>query len=387
MDKPHLIVIGGGFTGCAIALDAGLRGFQVTVLERGELASGTSGRTHGHLHSGARYCVVDPNASRECIEENTLLRKMAPGCVEWNGGLAILIREEDRDYEQKFVAGAQACHIEIEKFNREQLLQMEPNLTPKVMGGYRVPDGTFDPLRLALAFAATAKKKGADFRSYHEAAGFLRDGQGNVDGVEVWDRLTDTHYSLKGDMVVNATGAWAGKIAALAHLKVSVTPTPGVMVAYDQRFVNHLIQRLGIPGDGDAILPQRRMVVMGTTSFETEDIDYIPVYKDHLREMHEAAIKLIPAVANANMRGAFISARPLIGSESKGRSVSRTFVCYDHQANDGIKGIITITGGKATTCRAMAEKAVDMVCQSLGMSTACTTREVVLSSYRDYYRN
>lgn len=387
MDKPHLIIIGGGFTGCAIALDAGLRGFRVTVLERGEIASATSGRTHGMMHSGARYCVVDPEASKECIEENMLMRKMAPGCVEWNGGLSILIREEDREFEQKFVAGAQACNIEIEQFSREKLLKMEPNLTPKLMVGYRVPDGTFDPLRLALAFAATAKKHRAEFHSYHEVTGFIQNGLGHVEGVEVWNRLTDTHYPLKGDMVVNATGAWAGKLAALADLKVFVTPSPGVMVAYDQRFVNHLVQRLGKPGDGDAILPQRRMVVMGTTSFETQDIDYIPVYKDQIKKMHEAALKLIPAVANANMRGAYISARPLIGVEAKGRGASRTFVCYNHPADDGVKGIITITGGKATTCRAMAEKTMDMVCHSMGISAACTTRDVVLASYREYYRN
>jgi len=386
MDKPHLIVIGGGFTGCAIAHDAALRGFQVTVLERGELASGTSGRTHGHLHSGARYCVTDQEASRECIEENTLLRKLAPGCVEWNGGLLILIREEDKDYEPKFVDGAQTCHIAIDKFSREQLLKMEPNLTPKLMGGYRVPDGTFDPLRLALAFASSAKQRGAEFRTYHEVTGFEKDGKGNIIGTAVWNRHTDTHYTLRSDLIINATGAWAGKIAKLADLTVSVTPTPGVMVAYDRRFVNHLIQRLGIPGDGDAILPQRRMVVMGTTSFERDEIDYIPVYKDQISEMHKAALELIPSVAQANMRGAFVSARPLIGSEAKGRSVSRTFVCINHKEHDNVGGMITITGGKATTCRVMAERAVDMACQTLGIQATCTTKDVKLSSYRDYYQ-
>jgi glycerol-3-phosphate dehydrogenase len=79
-----------------------------------------------------------------------------------------------------------------------------------------------------------------------------------------------------------------------------------------------------------------------------------------------------------------MSARPLIGTSLEGRSLSRTFRCYDH-LEEGVAGLVTITGGKATTCRAMAEKTADLVCKKLGIQATCTTKEVTLDSYRNYY--
>jgi glycerol-3-phosphate dehydrogenase len=386
-DKPHAIIIGAGFTGCATAHDLALRGFKVIVLERGEIASGTSGRTHGLLHSGGRYCVTDQEAGIECIEENILLRKIAKQCIEFNGGLFVALNESDLAYAPRFVAGAEACHIPIEELSSREALAMEPNLNPAVCLAYTVPDGSFDPLRLALAFAATAKKEGAEFRPFHQVKGLLIDGSRNVKGVRVWDRVTNTEYELGGDMVVNATGAWAGEIAAMARAAVPVIPTPGVMVAYNQRVTNRVINRLNEPGDGDIIIPQRRMAVIGTTSFEVQDVDYIPVFSEQVQQMNTAAFELLPVLKQAFQRGAYMSARPLISAGTEGRSLSRTFKCYDHQESDGVGNLVTITGGKATTCRGMAEKTADLVCQKLGIHAPCQTKEIVLSSYREFYRN
>jgi glycerol-3-phosphate dehydrogenase len=385
VDKPHAIVIGAGFTGCAIAHDLALRGIQATVLERGEIASGTSGRTHGLLHSGGRYCVNDQESASECIQENILLRKIARQCIEFNGGFFIALDEDDLAYAPLFEHGAQACGIPIEKVPVKQALEMEPNINPGALAVYSVPDGTFDPLRLALSFAATAKKNGAEFHPYHQVQDLLFDGAGNVTGARVWDRASDKTYDVRGDIVINATGAWAGTIAKMAKASVSVTPTPGVMVAYDQRLINHVINRLTPPSDGDIIIPQRRMVCIGTTSFEVSDVDYIPILEDQVAQMHESAIKLVPAVKQARQRGWWMSARPLVGKAEDGRSLARTFKCFDHTETDGIGGIVTITGGKATTCRAMAETTVDVVCRKLGVTAACLTKDVILSSYREYY--
>ncbi len=386
MDKPHAIIIGAGFTGCALAHDLALRGFAVTVVERGEIASGTSGRTHGLLHSGGRYCVKDREAAIECIDENILLRKITKQCIEFNGGLFVALNDADLAYADAFAEGAQACHIAIERLTPQQALKLEPAVNPKLLLAFTVPDGTFDPLRLALAFAATAKKNGAKFLTYHQVEDLLRDGKSSVVGIKVWNRHSGGHLELRGDIIINATGAWAGEIAAMVGLKVPVAPTPGVMVAYNQRLVQRVINRLTPPADGDILLPQRRMMCIGTTSFEVENVDYIPVYENQVELMHRCAMDLVPGVKNTAERGAWMSARPLIGSEAKGRSVSRTFVAYNHKEQDGVAGLVTITGGKATTCRAMAEKTADVVCQNLGISAACQTREIPLVSYREYYR-
>lgn len=385
-DKPHILIIGAGFTGCAIAHDLALRGCQVTVIERGEIASGTSGRTHGLLHSGGRYCVTDQEAAIECIDENIILRHISHQFIEFNGGLFIALTDEDLAFAPKFESGANACHIPVERLTPAQALKMEPGINPNLLVAYTAPDGTFDPLRLALAFAATARQNGAEFHTFHQLQSLQVNGTGAVQGARVLDRHANREYDLAADLVINATGAWAGKAIGNYGVSVPVVPTPGIMVAYDQRLIERVVNRLAPPGDGDILIPQRRMVVIGTTSYEVEDPDYIPVPADQVEEMYCQAVNLVPGVQHTQQRGIYMSARPLIGSTSSGRSLSRTFKCYDHKVMDNLDGLITITGGKATTCRAMAEKTADLACAKLGISAPCQTRDVPLVSYRDFYR-
>ncbi len=385
MTKPHVIIIGAGFTGVATAHDLALRGFDVTVVERGDLCNGTSGRTHGLLHSGGRYAVSDQESAIECIDENKILRKIVPQVIEPNGGLFIALDDSDLAYGETFIDGCQTCHIPIEELTPQQALKMEPNINPKILTAFLIPDGTFDPLRLALAFAATAKSNGARFQIYTQVQSLLIDGKGNVTGVKVFNRTENKTEELHADIVINATGAWVGEIAHMAGASVPINPTPGIMVAFDQRLVQRAINRLNKPGDGDIVLPQRRMVVVGTTSFEVKDLDYVPVVEEQARLMFERGCELVPGIAQAHKRGVFMATRPLIGSGSSGRSIARTFKCFDHKETQGIDGFVTITGGKATTLRAMAEKTADVVCEKLSIKAPCATKETPLLSYRQYY--
>jgi len=385
MSQPHVIIIGAGFTGVATAHDLALRGLDVTVIERGSMVCGTSGRTHGLLHCGGRYCVKDQESAIECIEENLILRKIVPQVIEPNGGLFVALDEGDIEYSKEWLEGCEACQIPYKQLTHQQVLKLEPYLNPEVKLAYEVPDGTFDPLRLALAFAATAKSNGAKFQLYTDVTELIIDNTGRVTGLKIWDRTKDERRELHADMVVNATGAWAGEIADMAGANVPVRPTPGVMVAYEERFVNRAINRLCKPSDGDIVLPQRRMVVVGTTSFEVEDLDYVPVVDEQVDLMLERGAALIPGIKNAQMRGAYMATRPLIGAGLTGRSVARTFKCFDHKESDDIDGFVTITGGKATTLRQMAEKTSDIVCQKLDVEVECATAETPLLSYRQYY--
>jgi glycerol-3-phosphate dehydrogenase len=385
MSKPHAIVIGAGFTGVATAHDLALRGFDVTVIDRGPIANGTSGRTHGLLHSGGRYCAKDQEAGIECIEENTILRKIVPHCIEPNGGLFVALNDSDLAYGEEFVEGCEASGIPYEELTAEQTLRLEPALNPRLLASFLVPDGTFDPLRLATAFAASAKSNGARFKLFTEVEELIHDGKGDIIGVRVWQRKDDKRCEIRGDIVINATGAWVGEIAQMAGVDVNISPTPGIMVAYDRRLCERTINRLNAPSDGDIVLPQRRMMVVGTTSFTVEDADYVPVEENQIRLMLERGSELIPSLKSARERGAYMATRPLIGSGPSGRSITRTFKCYDHKENDNVDGIVTITGGKATTLRLMAEKTADVVCDKLGIRAECTTKDVRLLSYRDFY--
>ena len=385
MNKPHVIIVGAGFTGIATAHDLAMRGFDVTVVERGALVSGTSGRTHGLLHCGGRYAVKDHESAIECIEENQILRKIVPEVIEPGPGLFIAINDSDMAYREAFIKGCGECNIPIKEISAQEVLKLEPNLNPNVQTAFVVPDGTFDPLRLALSFAASAKSNGAKFKLYTEVKEIFVDYSKAVTGMKVFDRKTEKEYEIHADLVVNATGAWAGEIAKMAGGIVHILPTPGVMVAFDQRLTQRTINRLNAPGDGDIILTQRRMMVVGTTSYEVTELDYVPINPEHTKLMHERAYDLIPALRKTKERGVYVATRPLIGSGGTGRSSARTFKCFDHKESDDIEGFVTITGGKATTLRVMAEKTVDIVCQKLGVSAECRTKDTPLLSYRKFY--
>jgi glycerol-3-phosphate dehydrogenase len=384
MAAQHVIVIGAGSTGAATAHDLALRGLRVTVLERGEIANCTTGRNHCLLHSGGRYCVKDQESAVECIDENLILRRIMPDALELNGGLFVALNEQDLAFRQKFIEGCEQCHIPYREIPVKRALELEPFLNPQVLAAVQVPDGVFEPFRFCLAFLATARKNGAVVHTYTEVTDLVRSGQ-SVTGVRVRDHRTGRDEVIGADLVVNATGPWAGRIAALGGVEVPVSPTAGVMVTVDKRLNNMVVNRMDKPSDGDIVVPQRMTAIIGTTSWTILDPDQIEIPKDHIDKMIQKGRELIPAIEHTLTRGVGAAARPLIRkANADEREVSRTFECFDHQ-RDGVEGFVTISGGKTTTARAMAEKVVDVVCAKLGRPVECATRTTPLSSYRLFY--
>jgi glycerol-3-phosphate dehydrogenase len=383
----HVLIVGGGGTGGALAHDLALRGLKVTLVERGEFTSGTTGRHHGLLHSGARYAVNDHDSAVECIEENTILRRIAPGSFEENDGLFVAIDDDDMDYLPKLLAGCEASGIPTQVLTPAQALEREPLLNPALKGAVRVPDATMDAMRMPMRFFATAKANGAELLNYAEVTGMLRT-DGRVCGVAVHDHVTERDAEIHADLVVNATGPWSEKVAALAGVDVPIRPSPGVMLAVRGRLCNMVVNHLHESGDGDIVVPQRGLSVVGTSSWVVEDPDHLNVPQDHLQRMVEEGSKLIPAVRGAQVRAAWSAARPLIGSRDEadsGRELSRTFKTIDHRETDGLEGFVTITGGKGTTLRGMAELCADVVCRKLGIDAVCRTRDTVLLPHTAYF--
>lgn len=384
--RPTALVIGAGSTGAATAHDLALRGVSVTVLERGEIASGTTGRNHGLLHSGARYAVKDRESAVECIAERDVLARIAPEVLELNGGLFVAVDEAGLAYREPFLEACARCEIPVRELSAEEARDLEPALGAGVLAAVEVPDGVFDPLHLCLAFLATAVASGTRCRPFAEVEELIVRGTA-VEGAVVRDRRSGERRRVEADVVVNATGPWAGEIASMAGVEVPVVPTAGVMVAIPGRVVDRVVNRLDKPSDGDIVLPQRQTVVIGTSSWQVDDPDSIAIPEDHVARMFERARELVPTIWRRPPRGVFAAARPLIGRPgdvAAGRDLSRTFECFDHVA-DGVDGFITISGGKTTTARAMAEATADIVCAKLGVSTPCRTRDVPLQSYRDYF--
>lgn len=385
MSIPHVIVIGAGSTGSATAHDLALRGLRVTVIERGEVASGTTGRNHCLLHSGGRYCMTDQESAIECIEENMTLRKIMPDLLELNDGLFVAITEEDLSFKERFLEACAACHIPARDVPVRHALEMEPFLNPKTLAAIQIPDGVFEPFRFCLAFLATARLHGATVRRYELVTEILSCGK-NVTGVKVRDYRTGKIETLGADLVINAAGPWAEDVAAMAGVKVPVQPTPGVMVTLDCRLNNMVLNRLNKPADGDIVVPQRATCTIGTTSWKVKDPDLITIPPEHIEKMIIQGEQLMPIVRKIPMRARMAVARPLIVKDATDeRNVSRTFECFDHKY-DGVEGFVTISGGKTTTSRAMAERVTDIVCNKLGIEAECCTREVPLASYRLFYQ-
>jgi glycerol-3-phosphate dehydrogenase len=382
----HVLIVGGGATGGGLAHDLALRGLRVTLVDRGELTSGTTGRHHGLLHSGARYAVGDREAGVECIRENAILKRIAPGSFECNDGLFVAVCDEDLEYLQPLIEGCTSAGIPVQRLTPEEALRLEPNLNPELQAAVRVPDATVDPMRLILRFFATARHNGAVIRPYIEVTGLLVH-DGLVSGAAVLDHVTGKTGEVHADLVVNAAGPWSGKVAAMAGAAVPIAPSPGVLLALRGRFCNMVINRMHKSGDGDIIVPQRGLSIVGTTSWVVEDPDDLSVPEDHVERMYLEGSRLIPALRRAGRRAAWAAARPLVGSTgaTTGRELSRTFQTFDHREQEGIEGFVTITGGKSTTLRGMAELCADVVCRKLGIDEPCRTAETVLLPHTAYY--
>jgi glycerol-3-phosphate dehydrogenase len=393
MKKPRVIVIGGGGTGAALAYDLQLRGCSVTLLERGELTSGTTGRHHGQLHCGARYAVQDTEIGRECMAESQILRRIASGSIEFNYGLFVAITEEEEQYCETFLPACEACGIPFRLLATKQALDREPSLNPKLRLAVQVPDGSMDAWRLALQFFATARDRDADIRNFSEVVGLKLCAaaspgiRSRVTGVRVLDYRLREEYELEADMVINASGAWSKKVAKLAGIDLAVSPSPGTMAAVKGRLANMVISRLHPAGDGDIIVPQRNLSIAGSTQWFAEDPDSIEIPAQDVRMLLRSATQLIPSFKEASFHAAWSAVRPLGGSAGGTglRSLSRDFSLIDHGQSDGVERFLSILGGKATTLRAMAEITSDRACAELGVPAACRTAHHPLLPARSFY--
>jgi glycerol-3-phosphate dehydrogenase len=378
MRNPHVVIIGAGSTGAAIAHDLALRGLRVTLVERFGPASGTTGHNQAQLHSGARYAVNDPHSARECAEENVILRKLMPHALELNDGLFIALNEEHLSYRETFLEACAQTHIPTEEISPAEALKVETRLNPHILAAIRIPDGVFDPYRFTLSFLGTALKNGATFLPFTEVIAI----QPTYGQVRVHRKVNNEIVDIRCDAIVNAAGPWAQRIADMADIRLSLEASAGVMVTLSQRLCNMVINLLTPPADGDIIVPQRNTSILGTTSWTVDDPDHIPIPPEHVDQLLELAEWMIPGASRVPVRGVMAAARPLIkDSATSGRASTRRDRSYDH-AKDGKPGFFSIIGGKTTTARLMAEKISNMVCAYLGVETPCQTRTESLVSYR-----
>ncbi|MBF4355859.1 anaerobic glycerol-3-phosphate dehydrogenase subunit A [Vibrio anguillarum] len=374
--ETDVVIIGGGATGTGIMRDFALRGIACILLEKDDIASGTTGRNHGLLHSGARYAVTDPESAKECIQENQILKNIARHCVEKTDGLFITLPEDDLAFQSTFIDACAQAGITTEPLSAKEALRLEPHVNPNLVGAIKVPDGTLDPFRLCASNVLDAKEHGARIMNKTIVTSLIRQGD-TVLGVRCLQLNTHQQYEIFAKEVINAAGIWGQNICEYADLNIKMFPAKGSLLILDYRINNLVINRCRKPSDADILVPGDTISLIGTTS---EHIDYDQIDNLHVTEkevdilLAEGA-KLAPIMANTRVLRAYAGVRPLvsINDDGSGRNISRGIVLLDHEQRDGLKGLTTITGGKLMTYRLMAEWATDLVAKKLGNNTPCET--------------
>ncbi len=379
----EILVIGGGATGTGVAWDAALRGFRTVLVEKRDLTHGTTGRYHGLLHSGGRYAVKDPQSARECIHENQILRRTHAHCIEDTGGFFVVTPEDaDSDYPDRFQQACQEVGIPCVEIPVAEALRREPLLHPRIARVFEVPDAAADSFLATHATAQAARQEGAEIRVYHEVTRLLvegGEGDRRVVGAEVQDLVRGETVRILAEMTINAAGAWAGQVARLAGIQVAIIPGKGVMLAASHRLVNTVINRCKMPSDGDIIVPIHTVAVIGTTDVKVSDPEHLAIEPWEVRYMLEEADKLVPGFSRTRILRAWAGVRPLYQEDAQevdSRDVTRALALLDHRERDGVAGFLTITGGKWTTFRLMAEKTMDRACAHLGVERPCRTAEI-----------
>ena len=364
-----VIIVGGGATGLGAGIEAASRGYRVVVLEQSDFAKGTSSRSTKLVHGGVRYLQQgDIPLVTEALRERGRLLRNAPHLVHnlpfvvpnydwWEGpfyGIGLKIYD--------MLAGR-------EGFGRSKHLSLEetferiPTIEPEgLRGGTIYYDGQFDDARLAIHMAMTISDLGGTVLNYTKVVGITKEND-MVNGVVIHDLESEFEYTLKGRVVINATGVFTDTIRALDHPGVStmVQASQGVHIVLDRSF---------LPGDSAIMVPHtddgrvlfaipwHDRTVVGTTDtpLDAPSLEPRPLDEEleFLVEHSQRYLSKDPEVSD--VLSCFAGLRPLVSS---GDSENTAAISRDHTIQISNSGLITIAGGKWTTYRKMGEDVID----------------------------
>jgi glycerol-3-phosphate dehydrogenase len=374
-----LAVIGGGAVGLGVALDAAARGFSVVLLESHDFASGTSSRATKLAHGGVRYLAQgDIPLVREALHERGAMLANAPHLAQrlpfvmpgyhwWERGFyGVGLKAYDA------LAGRQGLGA-TEWLGSRRTLELLPGVQPRgLWGGVRYWDGQFDDARLALALARTAAARGALVLNHCAVTGLLHE-RGQVRGLQWRCSETGQAGQLQARCVVNATGVWVDAVRAL---DASAAPgaAPAAPLVAPSQGVHLVVDRAFLPGDHALLVPKTDdgrvlfavpwlgKTILGTTDTPRPDVQREP---EPLAEevgfiLRESARYLARAPGRADVRSVWVGLRPLVKpAAAEPGSAGTQKISREHLVQVAASGLVTVTGGKWTTYRSMAEDVLD----------------------------
>jgi glycerol-3-phosphate dehydrogenase len=390
-----VLVVGGGITGAGVARDAARRGLRTALVEQDDFASGTSSRSSRLIHGGVRYLEHGQlHLVFESSSERRTLRRIAPHLVRpldfvwpvyagarvprWKLAAALTL------YDLLALFRNVARH---ERLSTRGVLAREPRLRPDALvGGARYWDAATDDARLTLATVRSAEASGAVVLNHARVTGLSRVG-GRVTGAQVLDTVDDARVAIAARVVVNATGPWSDVVEGMADGSTQrhVRGSKGVHVAVArERLGNTSALTLLAPRDGRVmfILPSGDFAIIGTTdTYENVSPEEVRASRTDVEYLLETAnhFFFFPSahLTRDDVVSAWAGLRPLAAESADARdpgSASR-----EHAIGERVPGLVSVTGGKLTTYRAMACQVVDAVQRSLGTTpTAASTAQAPL---------
>ena len=366
-----VIIIGGGATGLGTALDSASRGYSTLLLEQLDFAKGTSSRSTKLVHGGVRYLAQgDVGLVIEALHERGLMLKNAAHLVknesfvipnyEWWGGIFYTIGLTLYDLLAGKLGFGRAKHI-----SKKEVIRRLPTIQQKgLYGGVVYHDGQFDDSRLAVNIAQTSLEQGATVLNYFKVTNLIKNDQSRVAGVVTTDMETGVSYTIKGKTVINATGVFADEILQMdkPDNRAMLRPSQGIHLVVDMSFMP-AEDALMIPKTSDGrvlfAVPWHDKLVIGTTDTPLTQHSLEPVALEEEIEfvMRTADQYLTKAPTKKDVLSMFAGLRPLAAPQdgsAKTKEISRS-----HKIFVADSGLITITGGKWTTYRRMAEDTVN----------------------------
>ncbi len=384
-----LLVIGGGIVGAGIARDAALRGLKTTLVDRGDFASGTSGKTSRLVHGGLRYLKhFKIGLVRQAVRERDRLIREAPSLVR---PLAFTIPAyEARDM------GPLTLRFGLwvyDFLSRDKVLPRRRWLTPTkvrereptlsasgLRGGGLYHDALTNDARLVFAVIRSAAEAGAAVANHAEVVELRREGV-RVCGARIRDRTSQETFEVRASVVVNATGVWLDRLRSKPQGAPTLRPTKGIHIFVPRKKLGHreaVVLNARRDGRMLFVLPWGTLSLVGTTDTDFQgNPDRVVPSADDVAYLLEAVNEAFPSgrVGLEDVVSAYAGLRPLI---REGEAEEESDISREHEIFDDPDGLLSVAGGKLTTHRAMAEEVVDRVCDRLGRRIPCTTRDASL---------
>lgn len=382
------VIIGGGVTGAGCAIDAAARGFSVLLLEQSDFGKGTSSRSTKLVHGGVRYLAQgNVRLVRDALKERCILQKNAPHLVKTQPFVIPVYDVWDKIFYgsglkiYNLLSGRNGFGKSLVLSTNETIKRLSNVKRENLRGGIVYFDGQFDDARLLINLVQTAAARGAAVLNYARVFELTKDADGKISGVNYQDTESGEVFEAQAKAVINATGAFCDAIRRLSdkNSEKIIAASQGIHLVFDKKFLGGE-NALMIPKTSDNrvlfAIPWHGKALVGTTDTPLEKIDLEP-------RAHEAEIEFILATARdylaesprrADVLSVFAGIRPLVKT---GETKNTASLARDHTIKIDDSGMLTITGGKWTTYRTMAEDAVNRAIKIAGLPATKSVTETL----------